>query len=163
MKTIRLFASIVLALVLLAAAVSPADAGGPRNFRAHLNGEDAGIDETLAQGQAIFQFSKDGTELYYRLIVANIEGVIMAHIHLYTDEAGGPPVLWLIPDAPPPLSPLGRTDGVLVEGTVDASRLVGPLKGMSLADLREAMADGNTYVNVHTEDHPGGEIRGDIH
>lgn len=155
---------VVLGLVVLTvlAFAAPIAAGGSRNFRAHLNGDDAGVD-TLAQGQAIFKFNADGT-LTYRLNVANIDGVIMAHIHLYTTAAGGPPVVWLIPDGPPPLSPpLGRTNGRLVEGTVDASRLVGPLAGMSLEDLRQAMADGRTFVNVHTADNPGGEIRGDIH
>ena len=88
----------------------------------------------------------------------------MAHIHLYTSDSGGPPVVWLIPNGPPPLSPpLGRVNGTLVEGTIGADRLVGPLAGQSLTDLREAMEAGNTYVNVHTADHPGGEIRGDIH
>lgn len=38
--------------------------------------------ETLGQGQAILQFSKDGMQLTYKLITANIENITMAHIHL---------------------------------------------------------------------------------
>jgi hypothetical protein len=33
---------------------------------------------------------------------------------------------------------------------------------MDLEDLLEAMRSGNTYVNVHTSQYPGGEIRGQI-
>jgi hypothetical protein len=51
--------------------------------------------------------------------------------------------------------------------------LVGPLGGATLATLIQAMKDGVTYVNVHTNDgvaptntgpgdFPGGEIRGQI-
>ena len=165
-------------LVALFATVGTAAAEGPenRNFRAHLNGDGAGVD-TLAQGQAIFQFSKDGTELDYKLIVANIENVWMAHIHLAQVPGGdGPPVVWLFPDAPPPPSEsVPEFNGVLAEGTVDASDLVGlPGGPETLDDLRMKMEAGLTYVNVHTNDFedpansgPGdfrsGEIRGDIH
>ena len=34
------------------------------------------------EGQAIFKLRADGAELHYKLIVANIEDVFMAHIHL---------------------------------------------------------------------------------
>ncbi|HEX9320215.1 MAG TPA: CHRD domain-containing protein [Nitrososphaeraceae archaeon] len=36
------------------------------------------------------------------------------------------------------------------------------MKGKSLTDLKTAMANGDTYVNVHTKNHPDGEIRGQI-
>ena len=36
------------------------------------------------------------------------------------------------------------------------------MKGQTLADLKTAMANGDTYVNVHTKDHPNGEISGQI-
>jgi hypothetical protein len=163
-------------LVVVLAIVGIASAAPNRNFRAHLNAEGAGV-ESLAQGQAIFQFSMDGDELTYKLIVANIENLWMAHIHLANEPGGnGPPVLWLYPDAPPPPSAsiTGRSDGVQAEGNVTAADLVGPLAGKSLADLRAAMENGLTYVNVHTNDFvdlpnsgpgdfPGGEIRGNIH
>lgn len=149
-------------LVALLATVGTASAANNRNFRAHLSGDEAGAD-TLAQGQAIFQFSKDGDELSYKLIVANIENIRMAHIHL-AEEAGGsgPPVVWLYPDAPPPVPIPGRFDGVLATGTVTADDLVGPLAGMSLDDLKTAMEQSLTYVNVHTDQYPDGEIRGEI-
>jgi len=161
---IRLLSLFVL-VALAVAAVGTAAAVPPdtRNFRAHLAGEEAGA-ETLGQGQAIFQFSKDGDELYYKLIVANTEDVTMAHIHVAPqDQLNGPPVLWLYPDAPPPQLIEGRSDGVLAERTVTEADLVGPLAGMSFADLKTAIDEGRAYVNVHTTQYPGGEIRGTIY
>jgi hypothetical protein len=156
-------------LVALAAALVtaglPALADPPeqRNFRAHLSGdEEVPPVDTRAQGQAIFQLSKDGTELHYKLIVANIEDVTMAHIHLAPRGRNGGVVVWLYPEAPPPQLIPGRTQGVLAEGVITASDLVGPLAGMDLSDLIGAINAGNTYVNVHTTAFPGGEVRGQV-
>src|SRR5690606_2083057 len=53
------------------------------HFATHLTGdEEVPARETRAQGHAIFRLSPDGTELTYRLIVANITNVIAAHIHV---------------------------------------------------------------------------------
>jgi hypothetical protein len=74
-----------------------------KNFRAHLSGdEEVPAVDTRAQGQAIFQLSRDGMTLHYKLIVANIEDVLMAHIHLAPAGENGPIVVWLYPSAPPP-------------------------------------------------------------
>ncbi len=157
MKKQRWF--ILLPLLIMLVMVSTAAARSQRNFVAHLSGdEEVPPVNTRAQGQAIFQLSKDGTELHYRLIAANIENITMAHIH----EENGLVVAWLYPSAPPPQPIPGRFDGVLATGTITAADLVGPLAGESLGDLIEAMRSGNTYVNVHTSQHPGGEIRGPI-
>jgi hypothetical protein len=143
---------------------STALASSERNFVASLKGrEEVPAVDTRAQGQAIFHVSKDGSSISYKVIVANIENVTMAHIHLGPAGANGPVVVWLYPDAPPPQLIPGRFSGVLAEGTITADDLVGPLAGASLEALIEEMVSGNTYVNVHTEQFPAGEIRGQIH
>jgi hypothetical protein len=159
---------VLLGLVLITAGVAAAQ---PKNFRAHLSGrEEVPSRDTRAQGQAKFQLSPDGTELSYKLIVANIENVVAAHIHLGAVGVNGPVVAFLAgPFAPGG----GRTDGVLAQGTITAANLVGSLAGQPLSDLIAQMVAGNTYVNVHTNDgidppntgpgdFPGGEIRGQI-
>lgn len=150
-------------LILLLALAGSALAGGHRTFVAHLSGgEEVPAANTLAQGQAIFKLSADGSELHYKLIVANIENVLQAHIHVAPAGVNGPVVAWLYPDGPPPVLIEGRFSGVLAEGTITADDLVGPLAGQPLSALLDAMAAGNTYVNVHTSQYPGGEVRGQI-
>ena len=88
----------------------------------------------------------------------------MAHIHVAPQgQQNGPPALWLYPDGPPPQLIEGRSNGVLAERTVTEAALVGPLAGMSFADLETAIDEGRAYVNVHTTQNPGGEMRGTIH
>lgn len=136
------------------------------NFNTHLDGEQEEPNpvDTKAQGQANFKLSKDGTVLHYKLIVANIENVFMAHLHLITDPGAvtGGVVVWLYPAGPPSQLIPGRTNGVLAEGTITDDSLVGALAGMTLDDLIEAIDAGQVYVNVHTSQYPPGEIRGDI-
>ena len=129
------------------------------NFRTHLSGEnEVPSVETMADGQAIFQLSKDGTELSYKLIVDNIENVRMAHIHMAPAGSNGGVVAWLY--GPELIE--GVFEGVLSEGVITDSDLVGALTGMTIMDLVHEISEGNTYVNVHTVQNPGGEIRGQI-
>lgn len=149
--------------VLLSTMVVNAAPPAPKNFVAHLSGgQEVPAVTTTAQGQFIAHLSADGTELHYRLIVANIENVRMAHIHIGPAGTNGPIVVWLYPSAPPPRLIAGRSNGILAEGTVTDADLTGPLAGMTMADLVHAMKSGNAYVNVHTAANPGGEVRGQI-
>jgi hypothetical protein len=133
------------------------------NFRANLSGDqEVPPADTRARGQAVFQLSKDGTELSYKVILANIQNVTMAHIHFAPAEVNGPVVAWLYPSSPPPQLIPGRFNGVLAEGVITSANLVGPLAGQDLSDLIDLMLEGNTYVNVHTSQFPGGEVRGQI-
>jgi hypothetical protein len=158
----RCVKSVSLCLLVLASITAVASAQG-RNFRAHLTGgEEVPPAETRAQGQAVFQLSNDGLGLRYKLVVANIANVTMAHIHLAPPGVNGPVVLWLYPSAPPPVLIEGRFNGVLAEGTVTAANLIGLLAGQDLSALIQEIEDGNAYVNVHTSQYPSGEVRGQI-
>jgi len=154
--------ALVGALVLVLAA--PAAAGGAsRTYTTHLIGDLDGVFDTRAQGQAVFTVARDGGSVSYRLITANIENVTMAHFHLApTPGANGGIVVWLYPAAPPASLIAGRSDGVLATGTFTATSLTGALAGQPLDALVAALEDGRAYVNVHTSQHPAGEIRGNF-
>lgn len=154
---------VLAAAALFVTGALPALSAGPTNYRTHLTGdEEVPAVETQAQGQAIFKLSADGETLHYRLIVANIEDVLMAHIHLAPAGENGDVVVWLYPDGPPPQLIEGRFQGVLAQGEITTADLVGPLAGQTLDDLIAAFNNGTAYVNVHTVANPGGEVRGQI-
>jgi len=134
-----------------------------QNFRAHMSGDnEVPANMSEATGEVIFQLSKDGMELSYKLIVANIDNVMMSHIHLEHPGVNGKIVTWLYPSAPPMMLIPGTSNGVLAEGVITQANLVGTLSGKTIADLVAEIKAGNAYVNVHTSQFGGGEIRGQI-
>jgi hypothetical protein len=170
-RVLLLFAA--LGLVVVATAVG----GLNQNFGTHLKGEfEVPLNQSDAQGQAIFHLSDDGQSMEYKLIASNIDNAFMAHIHMAGFGVNGPIVVWLYPSTTPNVTaPLGqgRHDGVLAEGTFTAANFTGPLAGHPMSDLLAAFAAGNAYVNVHTNDGipptgtgpgdlPGGEMRGQL-
>jgi CHRD domain len=159
------------AFLLLLAVAGLAGAGENQNYSVHLNGDtEVPANASQAAGQAIFHLSPDGTSLDYKLIVANLDNPIAAHIHLGPQGVNGPVVAFLFG----PAAPAGGTaNGVIAEGTITAANLVGPLAGQPFSALVDALNSGNAYVNVHTNDgvpptntgpgdFPGGEIRGNF-
>jgi len=158
-----------------------ASASTDRNFVAHLSAA-PGVD-TRATGEAIFHLTADGTALSYKLIVADINGVFMAHIH-YKD---GSIILWLYPNpnevgssgqtacinvlsgGSPSACPgyiEGRFSGILAKGTLTAENLrpsdCAGCDGFTFPQLISAIESGNAFVNVHTALVPTGAIQGTI-
>jgi len=130
----------------------------PRTFTAHLSPAAHGHDDVRSRGQATFHLGDDG--LKFRLIVANIHDVTMGHIHL--DHVLGPVTVWLHDfDTGGPLHVPGRVNGVLAEGVITDDEVDGPLD--TVDELVTEIDDANAFVNVHTVEHGGGEIGGQIH
>ena len=158
------------ALLLLLAVAGLATAGDNNNYSVHLDGDtEVPANASLGTGQAIFKLSPDGTSLDYKLIVANLDNPVAAHIHVGPPGVNGPVVVLLFSGSPG----TGTANGVIAEGTVTAANLTGPLAGQPFSALVEALNSGNAYVNVHTNDGvpptgtgpgdlPGGEIRGNF-
>jgi len=171
MKKIKILPVVVIVItVLVIASVAYASPAASQNFAAPLSGrEEVPPRDTNARGVATFKLSEDGTELSYKLIVANIENVFAAHIHCGAVGVNGPVGVTLFMGTPGG----GRIDGTLAEGTITVPD---PGNGCGWADLAAVVAalnSGNTYVNVHTNDgvappntspgdFPGGEIRGQV-
>jgi hypothetical protein len=165
-------------------------AGGNADFNlgTHLRGEEEVFTpavpggptpaDSRAQGQAIFRVGAGGATVDFRLIAANIDNVIMAHIHCGRPGENGPISMWLYPVIGPAGAPLpggaGPQDGALASGTFSPVGVVCPSIAVGVdTPLLDAMRLGLTYVNVHTSDgveppnagpgdFPGGEIRGQL-
>ena len=90
------------------------------------------------------------------VVIARAQNVVAAHIHCAPEGVNGPVGVTLFLGAPVSMA------GVLTRGpilAVDAGNLCGWL---DLDDLIDAMESGDTYVNVHTLQNVGGEIRGQL-
>jgi hypothetical protein len=109
------------------------------------------------------QLSSDRNTLEFEVVVCNIANVVASHIHVNATGTNGPVV---IPFFGSPSPGFSSTDGcsTLAEGTRTSADLIArPLAGInSWSDFINALIAGNTYVNVHTTAHPGGEIRGQL-
>jgi hypothetical protein len=121
--------------------------GGSRLYHAMLNGANEAPQPvtTDATGQAVLALSPDGQQLSYRVMVQEIDQITLAHIHRGEAGQAGPPVFTLYAGSGPfdPANP--------ISGAVE----------LSTGDLQN-LAAGKFYINVHTQDHTGGEIRGQI-
>ncbi len=134
------------------------DNGDERTFTASLAGEDEVPEvDTNASGDAEVTFEDGDDEAQYFVDVQEIVDVTAAHIHMGEEGENGDIVVTLYDD-----SASGEIDGELASGEIVASDLEGPLAGQEIEDLIELIEDGEAYVNVHTEDNPDGEIRGQL-
>jgi hypothetical protein len=123
--------------------------------------EEVPANDQPGRGVAQFWLSEDGTELRYKLIVANVENVTQSHIHIGAFGTNGPVVVFLFGFVPGGVT----VNGPLAEGTITQADLIARPAigfGATMAELLAAIESGNAYVNVHTVAIPGGEIRGQL-
>jgi hypothetical protein len=127
-------------------------------FKTHLDGDqEVPTNSSNAKGVANFKFNSDHSKLSFKVNVAKLEDVRAAHIHIGKSGVNGPVVVTLRGD-----KVLGEVNGLYAEGIIRNEDLTSLLSGGDLIILREAIRTGNAYVNVHTDDYPGGEIRGQL-
>ncbi|WP_410771267.1 CHRD domain-containing protein [Fontibacillus sp. BL9] len=130
-----------------------------KSFKAFLNGRnEVPPVRTIATGNATFRLNRTGDRLFFCLIVRNINQVTQAHLHLGRKGVNGPVVAFLFG---PSKFGISVKRGV-VRGTLTSNDLVGPLSGKTIRDLIREFERGNSYVNVHTIQHPDGEVRGQV-
>ncbi|MGZ5511436.1 MAG: CHRD domain-containing protein, partial [Nitrososphaeraceae archaeon] len=114
--------------------------------------------DTKATGSAEFT-APHFDNIGYKVNVSKIDKVTAAHIHSGKTGENGPIVVTLFKTESPSSESM---NGILTSGNITNADLEGPMAGKTLIDLNKAMELGETYVNVHTEEHPNGEIRGQI-
>lgn len=118
---------------------------------------------TTGTGEFRAKISNDQTSIDYELTYENLEGTTTAaaHIHLGQPDVAGGVAAFLCGGGGKPACP--PTSGT-VTGTVTAVDVIGPAgQGIApgeFAELLSAIRDKLTYVNVHTNKHPSGEILG---
>ena len=102
----RKFTGVLIACAAGLVLVATAIAGLNSNKSVHLSGDlEVPANASAGQGQASFHLSEDGTSVDYKLNVANIENVIVAHIHMGTPGVNGPVGVFLYPSSSPGTGP----------------------------------------------------------
>jgi hypothetical protein len=148
----KLISKISLLGMLLVASTSIA--AGAKEYSAKLGGSEVVPPvDTKASGEAMF--TPEGKGLKYRVTTQGLENVTGMHVHLGKKGENGPPVGMILKGAKKGPLPL-------TEGTISKKDLAGKLKGKDVKALVAEMEKGNAYLNIHTEKHPNGEIRGQI-
>jgi CHRD domain len=160
-RTIGLAA--VVAAVALAIGAVVAIAGRSWDVSTQLNGyrEVPAISTT---GNGSFRADIRGDEIHYRLRYGDLEGgaVLFAHIHLGRPATNGGVVAFLCGGGDKPACPAsGTVEGVIDPVDVEALEDQGIAAG-EFRELVRAIRRNATYVNVHTEAFPGGEVRGNL-
>jgi hypothetical protein len=158
----KLGAALLVAVLVVALGASAAvGAAFDTDFASDMSGgQEVPPVATEATGAAQFDVIDLGEgrrEIKFRLGVFDIDNVTASHIHLGCPGENGPVVAFLFEGGP-----TGEVNGRLNQGTIRRHNLVGPLQGRSIGRLVQEMESGCTYVNVHTTEWPGGEIRGQI-
>jgi hypothetical protein len=125
-----------------------------QKFTATLSDQEE-VPPTNWQATGMSEFTAAGGVIKYTVDALNIQGVTPGHIHSGKQGEDGPVVMTLLKNESP-------TSEVSETGSITADRLEGPMAGQQLPDLVTAMSNGETYVNIHKEQNPNGEIWGQI-
>ncbi|MPZ08522.1 MAG: CHRD domain-containing protein [Nitrososphaeraceae archaeon] len=91
------------------------------------------------------------------LLVIIGAGFGSAHLHLGKPGQVGPEVLTLCGDEISCADASG-----MAQRSFTSADLEGPLEGKPMSALIKEILEGNVYIDVHTPEHPDGEIRGQI-
>jgi len=145
MKLIYRVALLSSALLVIAASGTRADTG----FIAHLNGTtESPPNASPATGTCVMVLNNAQTELTYNLSFSGLTSAQTA-AHFHNDDLANP-------------SP----NGAVVRGIGVGSPISGIWKNTDAQPLTPALVielfAGRIYVNVHTSNFPGGEIRGNV-
>ena len=170
MKLHKRHAIVLVAVLAALAVVSYAVAAGSSQFDETLDSyQEPPAISSVGSGTFSAELSSTETAIRYRLQYSGLEGnVAQSHIHLgqalvnggisvflCTNLGNGPPGTQLCPASP-----------ATITGTITAANVIGPtgqgIAAGEFAELVKALKAGVTYVNVHSDKFPGGEIRAQL-
>jgi hypothetical protein len=165
------------AIALLACAIAAAPAGATGRHddnvvEASLRGySEVPAVSSAARGRFKAWLDTASNTIRYELSYSGLEAPVrMSHIHLGQRGVNGGIMLWLCgtanfadPTSGAPTCPQsGTVSGVLSMANIVGGAAAQGVAATEFAEFVAAIRAGVTYVNVHTDKFPGGEIRGQL-
>jgi len=148
--------AVAFAIVLMATAVTQSYAQNEK-YRAKLDGNNE-VPSVNSTGEGVINFkTKDGS-MSWKMTINGTKDATGVQIHQGKNDTNGKAIVDLFKTSKHKSTPTG----MILRGNITDANLIGSMKGKSISELKSAIANGDTYVNVKTKEHPTGEIRGQI-
>jgi CHRD domain-containing protein len=161
----------VVAVVLGLTVVTTTADEGTVSAKAKLSGFNETPVPKLTDGTGTFTATINGGKLTYKLTFSGLSSdALMSHIHFAQPGVTGGVYIWLCGTtgafAGPAGTPTCPVKGGTVTGTATAANVLPiPTENLNAGDFAGALRilqSGDAYVNVHSVNFPGGEIRGQV-
>jgi hypothetical protein len=173
MKTLRVKLALALGAVaaLSIAVVAIAAAHGDHGIKEKLSGyQEVPALSTTGHGKFRATIDRKDQEIHYVLTYGGLESpALQSHIHFENRTNNGPIVVFLCTNLGngPPGTQACPANGGTITGTIRPADVGAGAAGQGLAagefdELVRAIKAGATYVNVHSQGRPGGEIRAQL-
>src|SRR6266498_696842 len=148
---------IAMAIASLVFAATNSSYAQNEKYRAKLKGDNE-VPPVNSTAEGVINFKTKNNTLTWKMNVSGITEATGANINLGKKGENGEIIVNLLQSSKHGQKPAG----MILSGSIEPFNLTGSMKGKSLTDLKTAMANGDTYVNIHTNNHPNGEIRGQV-
>jgi CHRD domain len=146
---------VIVAMVIAVLSLAGTAYANDLKFTAELTGAQERPTPVQTEGEGEAKFESDGTSVAFELKWKDLSSpAFAAHIHCGGPEETGPVGVTLF-------AGVMGSDGE-VQGSFAAPDPGNACGWEDLADVLGAMATGGAYVNVHSTQFPGGEIRGHV-
>ena len=159
MSKIRTIYIMVLAVALTSLVVTTATSSYAQNekYRAKLDGNNE-VPPVNSTAEGVINFKTKNDMLTWKMNVTGTNDATGVNIHKGKAGENGEIIVNIMKVSKHSDNPKGMT----MRGNVTDSSLTGSMAGQTIADLKTAMANGDMYVNLKTQDHPDGVLRGQI-
>jgi len=149
----------VLAVALASLVITTANSSYAQNekYRAKMDGNNE-VPPVNSTAEGVINFDTKTDMLTWKINVTGMKDATGAHINIGKIGENGEEVVDLLQAS----KHKETAKGMIMRGNVTDSSLIGSMKGQTLADLKTAMGNGDTYADLATDSHPDGEIRGQI-
>jgi len=149
--------TVISLIVVVATSTSVIYAQNQTKYKAKLGGDNVVPPvNTTASGRAVIFIGNDW--LWWKLNLTGINEPTMAHIHAGENGVNGAVIADLLQSA----NIENSTERMVITGNISSADLQGPLSGKTIADLQSAINDLGVNIDLHTKNHPEGELRGTI-